>query len=576
MTVALVAFVTPNNVYAQWSFRESIHISGRCDGVDQAIINAINGQIPEISGFATRAECEAARAYINSIRSSYGGCTAYASASPCVGHDIGGGSVAGIANPTVGAYTQGSSFFYTSVPEEVKNWQAEQDRIDALIGNRDISPSTGLSNTTDGSYNSSLNQDMAYHAFGSSSGVNIGNGVFTGIPTTPLQPVGQNVDMAKVLSYIGQLDDVFYSHLLNNPSEIYSLLPNKYKELTGYDIDVIVNKNPSSRTAEEQKILENYNAFVQETCSEVDKYAIRRLAEIDAKPEKKEIDMAVLAKVCYTDDDGADIMLTNYRSVGPNDFLDNTEVKNLAEVIQQCNSIGESYGFHCELYQNSITGELSIACEGSGGFVSQWQDWVLNNFANGAGLEVPQFNTIDAIATAINSMRGDNPSITITGHSLGGALASYLGLKTGLDTYTFNAEGLNPGVISSIPNYDDSKILAYHSSYEALTNSQKAMNATLPALQGVGTNGVGVPTGGSQTYVLKVPGKEINLNNRTLSDMVTSPVGHSMDIIVNHFLDTNHSVQSNWSNVGAYRREINKASNDSLLYRHDSLIIFAQ
>lgn len=575
VSVILFMMLTPFCLNAQWSFRTHISASGNCP--DQGLINSIAGKIneavPDITGFATRAECEAARAAV-SYSYTLSGCTVRVTATPCVGRDVGGASVAGIGAPSVGASTQGGSFFYTNMSDAIKSWQDEQDRIDQVIGNRDLSEDVAFAATSDVAYNTALNQDIARHTYSSDSGINIGNGVFKGIPSTPLKPVGSNADKAKVLEFVGKIDEGFYWHLTYHPSDIYSLLPLKYQEITGVDINVALAKDPSKRDAKEKEALENYNAFVEEVCKEIDEYSKKELAEIDATPEKKELDMAILAKSCYADDDGSVLELTNFNVAAPEDFINRPDLKNLAEVIQMCNSIGSSYGFHCELYQNSITGELTIACEGSGDFVSQWQDWVLNNFANGAGLEVPQFNTIDAIATAINSMRGDNPSITITGHSLGGALASYLGLKTGLDTYTFNAEGLNPGVISSIPNYDDSKILAYHSSYEALTNAQKAMNATLPSLQGVETNGVGVPTGGSQTYVLKVPGKEINLNNTfNIKEYVKSKGGHKMYLVIDHFLETNKSVQMQWADITANRKALSHAFQDSSLYRQDNINI---
>lgn len=567
--MVLFLLLFPIDSYAQWSFRESIHVSGRCDGVDYAIINAVNGQIPEITGFSTRAECESARAFINSIRSSYGGCTAYASASPCVGHDIGGGSVAGIANPTVGASSQGSSFFYTSVPEEVKNWQAEQDRIDALIGNRSDNPVVGVANTSDGSFNSSLNRDMSMHSYGTSSGVNIGNGVFTGIPTTPFQSIGKNADMAKVLSYIGELNETFYGYLLNHPSDLYTLLPNKYKELTGFDIDAIVNKNPSNRTPEEQAALDNYNAFVQKVCIEVDKYAQNQLAEIDTSPGKKEIDMAILAAICYGDDTNGYEQITSYKNLSLDDAPN--ELKNLADVIAECNMTESDTGFHAELYFNEATGSYTLAFQGSNDF----QDWVRNNIPNGLGLNTPQLTFIrERFAAAVNSIDPD-VEVNIVGHSLGGALAGYLGLLTGKETYTFNAEGLNPTTIESIPNYDDSHILAYHSSYEVLTGFQKAANATNPALQQALNPGTIINTNNNQTYVLKVPGQEITLNNRGFTDIPNDLIGHKIGPVVSSLIERNQALQNQWSDIQAYRKAISSARNDSALYRQDSLLIIS-
>lgn len=561
--MVLNAIVIPIDSYAQWSFRESIHYSGRCEDIMGGLVNAINAQIPDISGFATRAECEAARAYINSIRSSYGGCTVYASASPCVGHDIGGGSVAGIANPTVGASSQGSSFFYTSVPEEVKNWQAEQDRIDALIGNRSDNPVIGLASTSDGSFNASLNNDISRLSFGSAPVVNIGNGVFTGIPDTPLQPVGQNADMATVLSYLGQLDNEFYDYLLTHPSDIFTLLPQKFKELTGLDIDVVVNKPESSRTPEEQQAIDNYNAFVSSICSEVQDLATKRLTEIDSSPEKKEVDMAILAKICYNDDENGYETLTNYHSVDFSELTGNTNLISLFEAIDHCNATENETGLHIEFYKNDLTGEYTVAFQGTK--FSDLKGDVSTDIEMLGNLTPEQFKQLGGLIQAIKDCGGD---INITGHSLGGALASYVGLQTGRDTYTFNAFGLNQTLLKTIPNYDDSKIKAYRSSSELLvTVGQEVIPTTIQAGGAVArTAGAIGSFPSSEPFKMTIPGQRIPVEDGGL---------HGSGPMVEQILKRNSGVQNDWFEIRANRKAMSQYSQDSSLYRQDGLLIIS-
>ncbi len=581
--MVLLCIAIPKYAYAQWSFRESVHFSGNCEGFAQSLVNAINGQIPEISGFATRAECEAARAYINSIRYSSGGCTSYASASPCVGHDIGGESVSGIATPTVGASTQGSSFFYTNAPAEVKNWEEEQNRIDAVIGNQVVSYSSGLSKTLDDAFNDTLNKELSLHSYSSTYGLNSGSGVFAGIPSTPLLEVGQNADMAAVMTYMSEIDDAFYRYLLSHPSEIYALLPAKYKDITGYDIDVILNKEPSSRSPEEQAALDNYNAYVKEVCTRVDDYAKQKLAEIDATPEKKEIDMALLCELEYNKDETADLVyLTNYRLVNGEQALD-APINRLLEAIERGNAREET-GFHADLFYNEFTKEYTVVFRGSNDLSKiptdpdARADWIKTNFANALNLRAKQFDIAESIANVINSLP-DDVRINIAGHSLGGALASYVGLKTAdegigkaRNVYTFNSEGLNPTLLQSVNNYDDSKIQAFHSSYEVLTNFQKGLYVASDVTANVASNIMSDSAQpaidiGAQTLKLTVPGKEINLENREY--------GHAMTLITDTMLDRHQSTQSEWSDTHAYRKAIASASEDSALYRQDSLSIIS-
>ena len=590
--MAALTLLFATTAHGQYSFRESIHISGRCDGVDQAIINAINGQIPEISGFATRAECEAARAYVNSIRSSWDGCTAYVSASPCVGHDIGGESVSGIATPTVGASTQGSSFFYTNAPAEVKNWEEEQNRIDAVIGNQVVSYSSGLSKTADDAFNATLNKELSHHFYSSTYGLNSGSGVFAGIPSTPLLEVGQNADMAAVMTYMSEIDDAFLTDtLLSHPSEIYALLPAKYKDITGYDIDVILNKEPSSRSPKEQAALDNYNAYVKEVCSRVDDYAKQKLAEIDATPEKKEIDMALLCELEYNKDETADLVyLTNYRLVNGEQVLD-APISRLLEAIERGNAREET-GFHADLFYNDFTKEYSVVFRGSNDLSKiptdpdARADWIKTNFANALGMRAKQFDIAESIANVINLLPGD-VKINITGHSLGGALASYVGLKTAdegigkaRNVYTFNSEGLNPTLLQSVKNYDDSKIQAFHSSYEVLTNLQKGLYVASDVTANVASNIMSDSAQpaidiGAQTLKLTVPGKEINLENRGVTDFPKDKLGHSMTLITETLLNRNKATQTEWSDTHAYRKAIASARENSALYRQDSLSIIS-
>ena len=80
------------------------------------------------------------------------------------------------------------------------------------------------------------------------------------------------------------------------------------------------------------------------------------------------------------------------------------------------------------------------------------------------------------IADYINNLNlPENISINITGHSLGGSLASVVGLATGLPTYTYNSAGVNPAMIEKYGLNDSqySNIRAYRTDDDPVTSVQE-------------------------------------------------------------------------------------------------------
>jgi hypothetical protein len=120
------AFVAlPSEANAQWSFTATIKTSGKCDNYTETL--------PRTTGIPTRAECEALRSQIASIRVSGYECTAYYVCTPCTGQDIAGGnsgstsgSIGGNANPN--GTNQGSSY-YTGNPYEATQDAYEQKQL---------------------------------------------------------------------------------------------------------------------------------------------------------------------------------------------------------------------------------------------------------------------------------------------------------------------------------------------------------------------------------------------------------------------------------------------------------------
>lgn len=71
-------------------------------------------------------------------------------------------------------------------------------------------------------------------------------------------------------------------------------------------------------------------------------------------------------------------------------------------------------------------------------------DWGAN-FANGGGGVPEQYRQALDIGLRFKEVYGSQGDVVVTGHSLGGGLATFAGLGAGIETYTYNASGLGPG-----------------------------------------------------------------------------------------------------------------------------------
>ncbi|MCC6556390.1 MAG: DUF4150 domain-containing protein [Polyangiaceae bacterium] len=95
-------------------------------------------------------------------------------------------------------------------------------------------------------------------------------------------------------------------------------------------------------------------------------------------------------------------------------------------------------GFQAALYENTTDGRTVLAFRGTEGLLAPG-DWNAN-IRQGAGLPTAQYT--EAWLAAQWAAR-NYPGVTMTGHSLGGGLASLASIGTGRPGTTFNAAGLN-------------------------------------------------------------------------------------------------------------------------------------
>jgi len=103
-----------------------------------------------------------------------------------------------------------------------------------------------------------------------------------------------------------------------------------------------------------------------------------------------------------------------------------------------------SSGFYADLYRSEIDGSYRLVYRGTEfETMKQWQgnDWLWGN-TQGAGIPATQYTQAVDLARQVGGVYGDN--LSLTGHSLGGGLASAGALASGRPANTFNAAGLSP------------------------------------------------------------------------------------------------------------------------------------
>lgn len=107
-----------------------------------------------------------------------------------------------------------------------------------------------------------------------------------------------------------------------------------------------------------------------------------------------------------------------------------------------------SNGFDAAIYQND-QGQYVVAYRGT-------DDWGIanpgdadDNALQGLGFETGQYSDAIALAQRAEQVFGDG-NVVVTGHSLGGGLASAAALATGASGVTFNAAGLSDQTLESL------------------------------------------------------------------------------------------------------------------------------
>jgi len=169
-------------------------------------------------------------------------------------------------------------------------------------------------------------------------------------------------------------------------------------------------------------------------------------------------------------------------SVGPGGWSRLSDQDLLAHGIDPQSLHSDATGFQAGIYTDSH-GEYVLAFAGTD--FKSIADWRAN-VGQGLGLQTAQYRQAEVVAQDAREAFGNN--LAITGHSLGGGLASAAALATGTPAVTFNPAGLSDQTLRDLgfsPNQEraiasDGLIRRYDTQHDILTNLQQNVVPFLP------------------------------------------------------------------------------------------------
>lgn len=149
-------------------------------------------------------------------------------------------------------------------------------------------------------------------------------------------------------------------------------------------------------------------------------------------------------------------------------------------------------GFAANVYRDA-DGHYVLAFQGTD--PTSLDDWGAN-VQQGVGLLSLQHAQAIALAGAVEASVGDD-NLVLTGHSLGGGLASTASVATGVPAVTFNAAGVHPNTVKFAMDHGGSaaelaagQIRNYHVRGEVLTTLQNPIGSFIDHVPPVGPNRV--------------------------------------------------------------------------------------
>ncbi|HRN03662.1 MAG TPA: hypothetical protein PLL05_01175 [Muribaculaceae bacterium] len=402
---------------AQYTFTVTMHGRGSKECADAAAMaNSIMEKYNSAS-FPTKAQCEQARSMLPSIRIGTGWCTFSFTTSPCTGTEIssfGSNSTSKIS----GMPSQNAGVAIRNEMQDYAYQQSIQNGINAA--NSVIVPGTS-------DYNASVNKIIANDI---SSGNNAQVVLKRMIPNLN-DRISETANLLLDLYKQGKRSTDLFSRMLSD----------QFKALTGFDIYELNNK--IKPTPEEQEILNSYNEYVDMVC----KSAQDKLS--DEEERVPELEMAAYSIAVYKKDDDTKLF-TDYFKLSPlrdMSLIRNPQERSGAEkIVNFINENEGKSGFNSEIYYDKTQDKYVIAIRGTElGWSKEAIKDVGVDLAFALLTKSPQHDIAYKLAQTIKESGIPLDKIKITGHSLGGGLASIVGLITGCETYVYNPAHVSLG-----------------------------------------------------------------------------------------------------------------------------------
>lgn len=431
---------------AQYTFTATLRGGGSKECADVvAEANSMFESIFNFAGFPTKAMCEQARAMISSIRVGDRYCTVYYTTTPCTGTELnsfGSNSTSKIS----GMPSQNAGVAIRNEMQDYAYQQSIQNGINAA--NSVIVPGTP-------DYNASVNKIIA-------NDISSGNNAQVVLKRMIPNLNNRIAETARLLLNLYEQG--------KHATDLSRMLSDQFKALTGIDIYELNNK--IKPTPEEQEILNSYNEYVDMVCkSAQDKLS----AEEERVPE---LEMAAYSIAVYKDDDTN--LITDYFKPNPlrdMSIISNPQERSGAEkIVNFINENEGKSGFNSEIYYDKGQDKYVIAIRGTE--FTKLKD--LSADALFALLaKSPQHDIAYKLAQTIKESGIPLDKIKITGHSLGGGLASIVGMITGCETYIYNPAHVS---LEAAKNYKldlsrQDNIHTYTTKKEIVTSVENAVNA---------------------------------------------------------------------------------------------------